>query len=355
MKKKYIHFSAFWGSNQRHGGTKRSEQLVEVLSDRGIESFNISLGIKESSKFALRNPILSLKSALFSIYLLIFKGVSLKGAVGYALRAPYPQYLLLKYKPETLFYETAPGFTLLFMEYLKWRKIDFIALPHNIEFMVPNQKNWVFRDLSYAFTSEVECYKAAPHVKVISDYDKSILACLGINSTVFPYYPTKKDMDEFIEIRHKRKNTPFNDIYLALGSVGNKPTYEGMKLLLGFKYHCVIDFNLVVAGYGTELFSDYESESTKILGEVAHEDLKELLIGSKALLINQPQTTGFLTKIIEFNLCGIPILVMSDYIQARNLEEYGVYCVKAKEIGDSIIRDGTLFFEKPSSEDLLDL
>ena len=45
----------------------------------------------------------------------------------------------------------------------------------------------------------------------------------------------------------------------------------------------------------------------------------------KCLIINQAQTSGFLTKIVEFNLARIPILITSNYYQAKSLEEYGVF------------------------------
>ena len=202
MKSKYLHFSVFLGSVQRHGGTKRSNQLVEVLSEQRVESFNPVKSIKDSVQFSLKHPILLLQSVLFAIYLFLFKRANLKGAIQFALRASYPIHLLNKYKPETVFHETAPGFTLIFMQYLKWKKIQYIAIPHNIEFMVPSQKPQGFPGLAAAFECEIEGYRSALSVKVICDYDKSILACFGINSTVFPYYPIKidlKNLEELIE------------------------------------------------------------------------------------------------------------------------------------------------------------
>lgn len=353
MNSKYLHFSVFFDSVHRHGGTKRSQQLVEVLSEVGVESYNPVKPLKDSIKFSLKHPFLFLQSFLFAIYLLLFEGANLKGTIQFAVSASYPLYLLNKYEPETVLHETAPGFTLMFMQFLKWKKIQYIAIPHNIEFMVPSQKPSGFRNLAAAFASEVDGYKTASEVRVICDYDKSVLACLGINSTVFSYYPIKKDLETFSKVLKFRSQQVFENTYLALGTVGNKPTYDGVKALLDFKKQHINDFNLIVAGYGTEKFSDHQSDTVSILGGVDSETLDDLLKTSKALLINQPQTTGFLTKIVEFNLCGITMMVLSDYVQAINLQDHGIYCVSINEIDGVGVQPPNNFFKKPCLNDLL--
>lgn len=353
MSFKYLHFSVFIDSVQRHGGTKRSQQLVEVLSGEGVESYNPVKTLKDSIKFSIKHPFLLLQSVLFAIYLFLFKGANLKGTIKFALLASYPLFLLNKYQPETVFHETAPGFTLMFMQYLRWKKIKYIAIPHNIEFMVPNQTPSGFRNIAAAFACEVEGYKAATGIRVICDYDKTILACLGINSSVFSYYPINEDLEAFSAVFEFRSQQVFEKTYLALGTVGNKPTFDGVKALLDFKKQNINDFNLVLAGYGTEQFSDYQSDTVSVLGGVNTETLDDLLKNSKALLINQPQTTGFLTKIVEFNLCGIPMLVLSDYAQAKNLQDYGVYCVSINEIDKLEVQPPSRFFEKPFVSELM--
>ena len=65
-----------------------------------------------------------------------------------------------------------------------------------------------------------------------------------------------------------------------------------------------------------------------ILGAISDKKLIELMKNAKCLIINQVQTSGFLIKIVEFNLAGIPILITSDYFQAKNLENYGIFYKK---------------------------
>ena len=74
----------------------------------------------------------------------------------------------------------------------------------------------------------------------------------------------------------------------------------------------------------------------------------------KCLIINQAQTSGFLTKIVEFNLAGIPIIVTSNYYQAKNLEEYGIFNKDIKYLSkyllNRLLSKKYKFFEKPKFE-----
>ena len=74
LKKQIIHFSAFLNTPNRHGGTKRSEQISEEVAKLGIPSFEVNRSLKFSIIKSLQHPILFLESAAFSLYLLIFKG-----------------------------------------------------------------------------------------------------------------------------------------------------------------------------------------------------------------------------------------------------------------------------------------
>ena len=72
---------------------------------------------------------------------------------------------------------------------------------------------------------------------------------------------------------------------------------------------------------------------------------------AKCLIINQVQTSGFLIKLVEFNLAGIPILITSDYFQAKNLEKYGIFykkldCLSASYI-KKILQSNYRVFNKP--------
>lgn len=351
-KLNYLHLSVFYGCENRHGGVKRSDQIVEALSESNCISYSIVGSPLWSIKFTLKHPLIFLSIIFLSFYLSIFKGLSIKGFFNLMLRGTYPAYLIYKHKPSMVFYEVAPGFPIIFLQYLRWKKIKYIAIPHNIEFMVPGQSASGFRKLHYAFDCELNGYKAAYKVKVISFYDKSLLSCLGVNSTVFSYFPVKKDLQEFKRVRSLREKNAQENKYLALGSVVNKPTFDGVKKLLEYNNKYIKGINILVAGFGTERLLDYQSESSLIIGQVDSERLNELLVTSTALLINQPQTTGFLTKIIDFNLCGIPIFVLSEYEQAKMLSDYGVFCINIRDVGTIEVKKTINYFENPSLNDL---
>lgn len=353
MKVKSIHFSVFFGHEIRHGGTKRSEQLVENFKELGIESFNPFLKTKQSVFFSIRKPLILFETIFFSIYLWFFIGVSLLGALNFIFKAVYPISLLKKYNPNIVFLETAPGFTLMFMHFLKFKNQNFVALPHNLEFMVPSQTFVGFRSLSHAFSCEIEGYRFARHVKVISDFDRTVLLCFNICSSVFPYFPSNRDQLIFNNIRMKREEVVSKSNYVVVGSVGNIPTFTGIQKLLNYKIKHKSLFKLLVAGYGTEKFKEYNSETINILGSLDEKDFIDLMINCKALLINQPQSSGFLTKIVEFNLCAIPVIILSDYMQAKFLEKYGVYEIPIDKIEEFKIENNILFFSKPNVNELI--
>jgi hypothetical protein len=342
---KILHFSVFFENEHRHGGTKRSEQLVEILSKmQSVKSTNPYVSFESGLKLSFAHPFAFVESILFFFYLFLLKGLSLKGCLKFSVQAVNPIILIKQFKPDLVYLETAPGVSLVIMQYFKWKNINFVAMPHNIEFMVPRSKLYGFSRLAEAFACEVDGYKAAKLVKVISEYDKSLLACLGIESEVLPYYPTIDDEKFFLEIRNQRYKSDARDFLLLLGTVNNPPTYNGMVSFL--QQYAVINNShlLIVAGYGTEQLTAFSSEKIEVVGTIDSIKLRELLVFCTALIINQPQTTGFLTKIVDFNLCGIPMVVTSNYFQADHLNDYGVVKTHATSLR---FVEPTKFFSRP--------
>ena len=60
-------------------------------------------------------------------------------------------------------------------------------------------------------------------------------------------------------------------------------------------------------------------------------DLVELLLHAKAAVIEQPPTSGFLIRLVEFNLAGVPIFVSGKYLQSKRMEDYGIFSVSKLE------------------------
>lgn len=334
---RYLHLSIFYGHSRRHGGVRRSEQLYEILeSTDGIEgkSLNPYMNLSSSLLQALKNPITFLISLVFASYLLIAKGLSIKGFFKYSLVSVGLMRAIKQYRFDLLLLETAPGVSIPFMHYLSWRRMEYVAIPHNIEFLVPSQVQDVFRGIHYAYLAELTGYRSASQVLAISDLDAVILRCGGVKSHTLEYRPIKADLKRFEVIRSRRLDSSKSGGFLLLGTVNNAPTKKGVEDLLKLFQSTGSKLPLIVAGFGTEMFLDYNNDTVQVLGSVTNSQLDSLISNATALLVNQPQTTGFLTKIIEMNYCGLPQIILGDYMQARGMEQYGIICVSTELLGE---------------------
>lgn len=321
---KILHLSIFGGHEKRHGGTRRSEQIKEMLEGADCISLNPYLGFRDSFWLSLLNPLMLLSSLLFFVGQYFMGGLSLKGVFRCSVESVNLIKVLRCNAFDIVIHETAPGVSIPFMKYLAREKVIYVAVPHNVEYLVPGQEMDIFRGNYNAYRSEIEGYRLACQVLTICDFDAAILRCSGIPARTLEYRPVFRDLARFASIRDRRNNRSDFDRFLLLGTVDNVPTFNGFKALLDALRNAQPDLCLTVAGYGTEKFKDYQSATVNVLGAVDEAVVESLLCNAKALLINQPQTTGFLTKIVEMNLCGIPQILVGEYYQAKNMERYGV-------------------------------
>jgi len=344
---KYLHLSVFDGHPKRHGGTRRSEQLRELLEGLdGVEGVTVNpyLAVKPALCVALRHPVILLRALAFSARLYATRGLSFLGFLQYAVCSVNLVKTMKCHDFDLLLHETAPGISIPFMRYLSTCGIDYVAIPHNIEYLVPDQVLKAFSANHRVYQTEIEGYRAARQVLAICDFDTAILRCSGADAYSLAYRPTRTDRDRFMRIHAARAARVNFDGFLLLGTVENAPTFNGVKALLDSLLATQPELRLTVAGYGTENFASYQSDKISVLGSVTESEVEALLCQTVALLINQPQTTGFLTKVVEMNLCGVPQLIISDYFQASGLERYGVIKTKLELLHDEKI---------PKSFDLL--
>ena len=364
-KRKYLFISPFYKSRNKNGGFKRCSQLIETFSAYDFLFFNPYFNFKEGFLFLKKYFSNLLPSLLFAIRLYLFKGISVRGFLLIILKSIFFIEIINRNKNRKILIEGAGNLPIIFCQYLIQRKISFIVLPANIEYLVPDPKdNNYFRSSFYKFKNEIEVYKYAEKVITISEYDSSILSCLYIDSKFFPYFPDKKLYEKLVKIgKYREKNLKKiikNGQILILGSIGNNPTKLGiLKLIKLLNQKSNLKCPIKVAGYGTEDLKDIKQTKIEILGTVSKEVLEELMKNCKCLIINQSPTTGFLTKIVEFNLAKVPILVTSNYYQAKNLENYGVHYQDVKLISDHLInkllKGNYRVFKKPNfKEDLLE-
>lgn len=351
---KIIHLSIFLGSPKNHGGTKRSSQIAEILAEDNIESLSINQKQIFSKTEIIKNIYLFINIKLFAFYLFLFKGLSIKGLFKFILET-FGIFIRIKpIKFSKILIETGPGVSIPLMHYLQYKKISYIAIPHNIECMVPGQMPLYFRTKKQLFDCEITGLKKAERCFAISKFDRAILSSFEINTELLPYFPSQNDLQKLDLIKSKRAAYQKNHSTLFLmGSVTNPPTFNGFKSFIQEFSKQDTEFKLVVAGYGTEIFSEFQSDKIKILGPLSDSEIEEQLASCKAVIINQPQTTGFLTKIIELNLCNVPMLVTSDYFQAEALENYGVF--KIENLKEFKLQKITLKINKHFSKPILNL
>lgn len=324
---KYLHLSIFDRHIKRHGGTRRSEQLRELLeSAESISGVTINpyLDVNASLRLSLRHPIMFGRALMFSVWLYVSHGLSFKGFLQYAVCSVNLLIALKRHSFDLVLHETAPGISIPFMHYMVSCGINYVAIPHNIEYLVPGQVMKAFSDNHRLYQTEIEGYRGARQVLAICDFDTAILRCSGVNAHTLEYRPTRTDRERCKRIREAREARDNFDGFLLLGTVENTPTFNGIKALLDTLSMTHPELRVTVAGYGTEVFRPYQSKTVNVLGAVSEAHVEALLVSAKVLLINQPQTTGFLTKIIEMNLSGVPQAIISDYFQADGLARFGV-------------------------------
>lgn len=209
----------------------------------------------------------------------------------------------------------------------KKKNFKVIAFAHNLESLVPGQrtmyrKRWPIKRLN----AEINVLKTCDIVCTISREDALMLKLLGVDSIYLPYYPPKATEDWLLSVRAMReKRTRANEKrVLAIGTTINPPTRMGIERLVKlFREERARDIRLFVAGFGSKRSATESSscgENTTFLGELSPRDLQHEMVLADALLIYQPATTGVLTRITDFLIAGLPVVV--NFEAARN--HYGV-------------------------------
>ena len=316
--RKILYHTLYIANPCGHGGEKRTAQLAElceecevnrIVFNNEISKTNISiLSVFKSigiifSVFRLRQ----FKSFIF--FLKFWKNLALK----------YPSLIRFFEKQEKLFIWESTKDILYYLPYLaKKNKKKVIAVPHNLESLVSLQKSFLTGKVSpFGFQSEIDILKQCDAVFAISREETLMLKLFGVNAFYLPYYPTKEVETYLLSIRKKRQNKIENDKkqILILGSAINPPTRLGMEdRIRFFEKNNIENIELRIAGYHTEQLrsSITNIKHIALLGELTVEKLEQELLYADVLLIYQPATSGALTRIIEFLIAGIPVLVNED-------------------------------------------
>ncbi len=313
MDKKILHHSRYQPNAMGHGGERRTTQIVEYYTQQGYEIVPLHLNFKK------RYTLISLVKAFFIIYkvygLTDWKSVNKFRKYWRDIARLIPQlenYFAQNIK--TFVWESVHDEYYYIAHFAQKYHKEIVAFPHNIESLVLNQKSALTNKLSpYGFEKDINILKKCELVNTISRFDTQLLSMFGINADFFPYNPPKKATDFLLDIKAKRSErikSPTKQI-LILGTAHNPPTRIGMEKLIQILNS--FDDNKIqvtLAGFGTEkLKSIIKKDFIVVKGQLSQTDLETEMINCDALLVNQPPTTGALTRVTEFLLAGIPVIL----------------------------------------------
>lgn len=319
---KVLYHSIFLPNPWGHGGEKRSCQLQEMHKAAGLEL--IPLRLKPEQRLSLR--------CLFLTTILLLNVYGLKGWKSLYVFARRVKHISLVYdqliaffsnQETNIFYWESTGEFWYFLPYLahKYGK-QIIAFPHNLESLVHGKPSsffsWTDEERMHR---ELRMLRDCKDVYTISHEEAWFLQLMKINAHYLPYQLPKDVKNRCAQIKEKRKSSS-KDYFLMLGSAINPPTRLGMEAVI----NCWdTEQTLIVAGFGTEdIKNNSNNDNIKILGTVSEEQLLELQIHCKALIINQPPTTGALTRVEEFLQAGIHIIANTDAVLSY-IGEAGIY------------------------------
>jgi len=186
-----------------------------------------------------------------------------------------------------------------------------ICVPQNIESLVPGQRNALARNDWDDIAQELRLLSRMKACFCICPEDAAILRSVQDHVDVLPYYPSSDFLPYLLEIReHRRQRASDSGAILILGTAGNLPTLAGMTELLVTLRHSYPkpSIPIIVAGHATDALKATFGDVCDIRGSVSQEDLRDLMIQAKCVLVNHTATTGCLTRVVDALIAGIPVL-----------------------------------------------
>lgn len=322
-KMKVLYHSIYAPNPYGHGGEKRSCQLQELHRENGMEL--IPLQLKPDERLSI--------TALWHSFWLMLRVYGFRGWKSRYFFMRHVKNISLIYSQIVDFFQTKNA-DIFYWESTRdiWYILPFfakkynkrvVAFPHNLEALVGGQKSTLFTwNAEERFAREMAVLRDCEKVYAISNEETWLLQLMGVNASALLYelpVVVKEQCDKVAELRKQSAK----DYYLMLGSAINPPTRIGMKEVLQ-DWNCNVP--LIVAGFGTEHLKQYESGEVRIMGGVQDEQLLDLQVHCKALIVNQPATTGALTRIEEFLAADIPIYANENSVRSyRNREGIRIF------------------------------
>lgn len=316
-----------WG----HGGCKRTAQISEILAEHQIESRFLDevATLKDHGKIrTLLQGMVFLSRFPFRVRQRMALLEKFGRDCGYgAFFRNLPQQSVLLWENNHSFRSNLPFLA-------RQAGLPVVAVPHNLESLVPTQRSFLSNRIAPHWTEEeLRCLAACDQVFVISREEQWFLRLHGVPAEFLPYHPPLALAPYFSQIRAARAAASEKKGILMLGTANNAPTFQGMADRIRFFRKQPRDgITLHVVGSNTEMLAGEVGSSSNILihGRIGSELLKALLVEVKAVLIHQAPTSGALTRIPEMLSAGIP--VFADTNSARSWSGMdGLYCYENDE------------------------
>ena len=295
------------------GGSKRSVQIQELLEKSGMEFVNENFGLPKGLHLSQRVKLfvkgLSYVFCSFSLKEIRNLRNMVSMAKYFGLRIPG---IVEKYSQKDVLFvneNTVSGaYGLPYLMKLAGKKV--VTLPHNLESFCGGKDVQSGKEAPYWLYEDIERLKLSDCVFCISKEETWLLRLFDVNAEYLPYYPPKAVEEYLLSVRSKRASCEpvESKNCLILGSATNYPTKKGMEDLLSwFANYEVLPFDLHIAGYGTDRLIEIQHPQFHYHGSVNKNVLESLLIESDCMIINQPATSGALTRIVETLIAGLPI------------------------------------------------
>jgi hypothetical protein len=315
-----LRVSSFKSDLSGHGGNRRTAQINELL-----ESANFAINDANDQKST------RLERYIYGIniwrknnfrYLQDFRTLGTWGDLYVKYENAFKQHSGSK----TFLWESTSNQIISYLA--KDNQYKIIAMPQNIESLVRGKDDiCTFKSILENLEKEIIHLAKSDAIFCISREEQWLLKLLGINADFLPYYPPKQIVDELLDIRQSRISSEKRK-FLILGTANNPPTFLGMieQIKILEKVRKEIEFEVDIAGYGTENLREYCTDSSiNLLGTVSPSQLHSLMKSAIAVLIYQNAGVGALTRIPEMLIAGIPVIANSN--ACRSAYNYdGIYC-----------------------------
>ena len=320
----YSHFDPY--ATVAHGGVLRTRQITQLLYS--LRSKPTYLYYNSRIRYAPLNPCVSLYAVLILAFLsfskvlkyakatpgnLLFSAVSLaKLSIFLFLRLG----TISQATYRIVLWESNVHYNFASLLLLKKLRFKIIALPHNVESLVPGKvDNYLLCDPSGSqFQSEIYYFSLCDYLLPISELDCRNISNLRLPTQCLPYIPHPDPCSLYEAVYQNRSvSTLSPSITIVVPSTceNSSSLYSARQLLHYISSEkSLSNYIFHFCGKGTQmLLHPSLPQNVVISGYLNDTDYESLLCSSWSLLIYNSSPTGVLTRVAELERTGIPILV----------------------------------------------